>query len=83
MIPKDEEFDVYVSEGVMLEVWRGEHLGIAQQFGVDWDGPIHSAAKSSIFSTRNKMREPSAVVPAPPISARSKFFRWVRALVFR
>jgi hypothetical protein len=36
MIPCDEEFDVFVSEGALVEVWRGERLSVAQQFGKDW-----------------------------------------------
>jgi hypothetical protein len=49
MIPRDDEFDVIVSEGVLVEVWRGERLSVAQQFAVDWDGPIHSAVHAAVF----------------------------------
>lgn len=49
MIPRDEEFDVYVSEGVLMEVWRGPRLSVAQQFGLRWDGPTHSTMQSLVF----------------------------------
>lgn len=42
MIPDGNAFDVIVSEGVIVEVWRGEVVSLAQQFGVNWDGPPHS-----------------------------------------
>lgn len=46
---RDEEFDVYVSEGALVEVWRGEHVTVAQQFGCDWDGPTSSMLHPSLF----------------------------------
>lgn len=49
MIPRDKEFDVYVSEGVLVEVWRGEHVSIAQPFGEDWDGEPKTAVTSKTF----------------------------------
>jgi hypothetical protein len=49
MIPRDEEFDVFVSEGALVEVWRGERLSVAQQFGKDWDGPVHSVVHAAVF----------------------------------
>jgi hypothetical protein len=58
MIPRDEDFDVYVSEGALVEVWRGEHLTVAQQFAEDWDGPIQSVTNGTTF------RAPRSPVPA-------------------
>ena len=49
MIPRDEEFDVFVSEGALVEVWRGERLSVAQRFGADWDGPVHSMVHAAAF----------------------------------
>jgi hypothetical protein len=46
---RDEEFDVYVSNGVLVEVWCGERLSVAQQCGEDWDGPVHSAVHVVVF----------------------------------
>lgn len=62
MIPRDEEYDVYVCEGTLVEVWRGEHLSVAQQFGEDWNGPIQSLLNHAVFCP------PGAVmaVPQPP-----------------
>lgn len=49
MIPNDKEFDVYVSEGVMVEVWRGQHISVATSFGVEWDGAPHHVMYSTCF----------------------------------
>jgi hypothetical protein len=46
---RSEEHDVYVNEGSLVEVWRGEHLSVAQQFGTDWDGPVHSVVHAAVF----------------------------------
>jgi hypothetical protein len=47
--PHSHEFDVFVSEGALVEVWRGDHISVAQQFGVDWDGPSHSVIHAAVF----------------------------------
>jgi hypothetical protein len=62
MIPRDDEYDVYVCEGALVEVWRGEHLSVAQQFGEDWNGPVQSVMHHTVFCP------PGAVmaVPQPP-----------------
>jgi len=60
MIPKDEEFDVFVSEGVLVEVWRGEHVSVAQQFGEKWDGDVHSALHHRVFSTPSPLTDRNA-----------------------
>ncbi|MFZ1005268.1 MAG: hypothetical protein WAN65_00420 [Candidatus Sulfotelmatobacter sp.] len=52
MIPNDNEFDVFVVEGVLVEVWHGERISAAQQFGVDWDGPVHSVMHAAVFASR-------------------------------
>lgn len=49
MIPRDDQFDVYVSEHAVAEVWRGDHLSCAQMFGVDWDGSIYSLPHAAMF----------------------------------
>lgn len=49
MIPRDEDFDVFVSEGVLVEVWRGDRISVAQQFAIDWDGPIYSAVHAAVL----------------------------------
>lgn len=75
MIPRDEEFDVFVTEGALVEVWRGAHVSVAQQFGVDWDGPTHSAMHAAVFCP--------AAVPIPPmLNARVRRIR-VRRLLSR
>jgi hypothetical protein len=38
---------VFVSEGALVEVRRGEHLPLAQQFGEQWDGPMHSVTHAA------------------------------------
>jgi hypothetical protein len=48
---RDEEFDAYVTEGVLVEVWRDDHVSAAQQFGVDWDGPSRSIMHAATFET--------------------------------
>lgn len=54
MIPIDGEFDIYVTEcGVLVEVWHGTHVSVAQQFGVDWDGPVSSVMHSTVFTDPN------------------------------
>lgn len=49
----DAEVDVYVTgglmNGVIVEVIRGSRISHARQFGVDWDGPIHTAMHGSVF----------------------------------
>jgi hypothetical protein len=56
---KDHEYDIIVTEGVAVEVWRGPRVNAAQQFGVEWDGPVHSTINASVWS------DPCGVVPAP------------------
>ena len=46
---KDEDFDVFVTEGVLVEVWRGDRVSVAQQFGEKWDGPVHTACYEKVF----------------------------------
>jgi hypothetical protein len=46
---KDEDFDVFVTEGVLVEVWRGDRVSVAQQFGEKWDGPVHSVCYEKVF----------------------------------
>jgi hypothetical protein len=75
MIPNSEEFEVFVTEGALVEVWRGHHISVAQQFGVDWDGPAHSAVNSTVFSM------PNACLPAA-LAARVRRIR-VRRLLSR
>jgi hypothetical protein len=50
MIPRDDEFDVYVSECVLLEVWRGQHVTTAQQFASNWDGLPESTTHPLAFN---------------------------------
>jgi hypothetical protein len=65
VIPCDEEFDVFVSEGALVEVWRGERLSVAQQFGTDWDGPVHSVVHAAVFCPPPgaPARDPAPSVP--------------------
>ena len=49
MIPHNEEFDIFVCEDVLVEVWRGQRVSVARQFGVEWDGPQHSIMHSAVF----------------------------------
>jgi hypothetical protein len=64
MIPRDEEFDVFVCEGALVEVWRGERLSVAQQFGTDWDGPVQSVLHAAAFCPP-PAAPASAADPAP------------------
>jgi len=47
----DKEFDVYVTEGALAIVHRGDHISSAQMFGVDWDGPSHAVIHVAAFET--------------------------------
>ena len=75
MIPKNEEFDVFVSEGALVEVWRGKHVSVAQQFGVSWDGPTHSAIHEAVFC-------PPASTTAVPVDDPLPWLPW-RVRVWR
>jgi hypothetical protein len=57
----EKDWDVWVSDGVLVEVLRGEHISVARQFGVEWDGPESSAIHQAVFDDR--------VAPAPPAPA--------------
>jgi hypothetical protein len=70
MIPKDGEFDVIVSEGVLVEVWRGPNVHIAQQFGADWNGPIHSCLTPDVFESKPSPVAVSACSDAAPCPCR-------------
>jgi hypothetical protein len=66
---RDDEFDVYVTEGALAIVHRGEHVASAQMFGVDWDGPSHSVMRR--HSTRRRLAHLSRRLPrlfADPLS---------------
>ena len=54
MIPRDNEFEVFVYDGVLVEVWHGKRLSAAQQFGEDWDGPKHSVMHGAVFIPTNR-----------------------------
>ena len=75
---KDEEFDVYVTEEAFAVVHRGEHLASAQTFGVDWDGPTHSAIYAAVFDA------PKPGCPAPSYSEapRGSVLRYLLRCVF-
>lgn len=45
----ENDFDVFVARDVMVFVERGARLSIARQFGVEWDGPTHSALHQAVF----------------------------------
>jgi hypothetical protein len=55
MIPSDEDYDVFVCDDVLVEVWHGKRISVAHQFGVDWNGPTHSALHESVFSVRGPL----------------------------
>ena len=48
----EKDWDVWVSDGVLVEVLRGEHISVARQFGVEWDGPESSAIHQAVFEDR-------------------------------
>jgi hypothetical protein len=75
MIPNPDQYDVYVSEGVLVEVWRGERISVAQQFGVEWDGPSHSVMHGAVFC-----REDAPPVPRPEPQRVARLTRAWRAL---
>jgi len=53
-----------VSDGVLLEVKRGDALTVAQQFTLDWDGPICSMVHGAVMTPAvSKRVTPS---PCPP-----------------
>lgn len=72
---RDEDFDVWVGEDALAIVHRGEHISRAQMFGVEWDGPSHSAMHAAVFDA-----------PAPPrVSSeapRRSVFRCLLSCVF-
>lgn len=74
MIPGDTEFDVIVSEGVLVEVWRGEIVSVAQEFGVDWDGPAHSMLHAEAL----RAADPAAKDGAANASRSRSWRVWVR-----
>ena len=67
MIPNSNEFDVFISEGALVAVWRREHVSVAQQFGVGWDGPSHSVMHAAVFT--DPVTPPASDVPAPTLEA--------------
>jgi len=79
MIPRDEEFDVFVREGVLMEVWHGERMSAAQQFGTDWNGPIHAVVHAAAFAPPIARTPPSSD-PAPFVPWRMRAWRAVRRL---
>jgi hypothetical protein len=83
MIPKDHEFDFIVCEGIALEVWRGQSVAIAQQFGVDWDGPVSTVTYGGVFTPVVPVAEDArAHIATPVLSARVRRVR-VRRLLSR
>jgi hypothetical protein len=50
MIPADNEFEVFVSEGVLVEVWHGQKVSTARDFAEDWDGPVRSMIHLNAFT---------------------------------
>ncbi|MBZ5700272.1 MAG: hypothetical protein LAN84_00335 [Acidobacteriia bacterium] len=82
MIPRDEEFDVYVLEGVFVEVWRGQRLSAAQQFGVDWDGPVHSIVHAAAFCPPAGALAVPASDPLPWVPWWVRVWRAARPLVY-
>lgn len=75
---RDDEFDVYVTEDALAIVHRGDHLASAQTFGVDWDGPTHSAIYATVFDA------PKSRAPAPSSSEtpRGSVLRCLLSCVF-
>lgn len=80
MIPNSHEFDVFVSEGALVEVWRGEHVSVAQQFGVDWDGPSHSVMHSAVFTDPVTPPASGAPTQSREVSRVRRAGRWLRAV---
>jgi hypothetical protein len=69
-VRKHEAFDVYVSEGVMVEVHRGRVQTVARQFGADFDGPIQTVLHGEAFEP--SVLDSDGVVCAAPSSAASR-----------
>ena len=49
-VTDDNNFDVYVSEGVLVEVYRGRAITMARSFTVDSDGPISSMVHGQVMT---------------------------------
>lgn len=47
--PRPEDLDVYVGDGALVEVWRGERTSMATMFGVRWDGEASVAMHREVF----------------------------------
>jgi hypothetical protein len=49
-VTDDNNFDVYVSDGVLLEVQRGRALTMARSFTEDFDGPIQHMVHGAVMT---------------------------------
>jgi len=45
----DFDTEIYVNEGVLVEIHRGAHCTVVQQFGADWNGPLCSKLHAAAF----------------------------------
>ena len=75
----DDEFDVYVSDGVLLEVQRGRALTTARSFTADYDGPLQQMVHGAVMTPS---RDPVAADSFHP-THREHVIAWcVFAVVF-
>lgn len=85
MVGTSESFDVYVSDGVLLEVHRGPHMAVAQTHGVDWTCPplVNVHPETFVALTKFEAKTPLATA-GPVISASTRYERygWVVPAVF-
>ena len=45
----DFETEVYMNDGVLVEIHRGAHCTVVRQFGEDWNGPVCSKLHAAAF----------------------------------
>jgi hypothetical protein len=68
------DFDVYVSDGVLVEVQRGRALTMARSFTVDYDGPIQQMVHGEVMTPSSS----HTVTPSPcPPTRRDRLIAWI------
>lgn len=70
MIPNTDEFDVFVNEEVMVEIWRGQHTSTARAFGSDWEGQTVYQLWPSVIAQKPQpemLHISCGVPPAPTV----------------
>jgi len=83
----DERTDVYVSGGltpIIIEVSRGDRISQARMFGLDFEGPIHTAMHDTVYApTSAGETAPDHQPCAPAPAARPSFMLRLAAALER